>query len=186
MDWKSLLKEVAPTVAQFLGGPFAAMGMNLLSEALGVEQDEKKIGEMVASGDPHILLQLRQAEDRARQAMRELDIKEDQLHVDNTRSAREMAEDQGLKAQHRLATVFIGGYFLIFAGFVWALLEGVTIDPAFATLFSALLGIMTMAVKDIINFFYGSSIGSKEKTAAANKQVDQMLAALRAQESARG
>lgn len=171
-DWKDTLRELAPTVAGALGGPFAMTAVNIVAGLLGVEADEKKIGDMVASGDPEVLLKLRTAEQQFNRDLKRLEVEREQLQHANTDSARELGKSRGLKAQYALSSVFIAGYFVVFAGFIWALVEQTQIDQSFALLFATLLGVMTKAVADILNFWFGGSAGLKDSNEALERLVE--------------
>ena len=172
MSWKDTLKELAPTVAGALGGPFAMTAVKILADLLGVEADEKAIGDLVASGDPDVLLKLREGEQQFTLELERLGVERDRLQHANTDSARDMAKSQGLTAQHTLSGIFIAGYFLIFAGFIWALQQDAVMDQSFALVFATLLGAMTKAVADILNFWFGGSAGLKDANSALERLVD--------------
>lgn len=168
-NWKDLLKEVAPTVAGAIGGPFTMTAINILADLLGVEQDEKKIGDVVASGDPQVLYKLRQAENDFNLALKEAEVDRDRLMHENTADARDLGKSKGLKAHYVLSAVFIGGYFCIFGAFVYALAIGVAVDQSWGMLFAALIGVMTASVKDIMNFWFGGSAGLKDSNDAMER-----------------
>jgi len=74
-----------------------------------------------------------------------------------------MAMTQGIKPQVVMSAVYILGYF----GLLYAFVQGhVEVQEQFTSLFNGLLGVLSAAQIQIINFWFGSSFGSKEKTAA--------------------
>lgn len=159
---KSVVGSVAPTIATALGGPFAGVAMKFLAERLGVE-DTGKVEEFLAaaSENPGSLMELKRMEREFQQFMVEADIKLYELDVRDRESARDMASKQGLKSQQVLAAVYSVGYFGIFG----LILTGV-VDVEILNLgvVSALVGVLTAGQVQILNFFFGSSRGSKEKT----------------------
>lgn len=181
MNWRDTLRELAPTVAGALGGPFAMTAVSIVADLLGVEADEKQIGDLVASGDPEVLLKLRDAEQRFTVELERLGVERERLQHANTASARDLGKSRGLKAQYALSSVFIAGYFVVFAGFIWALVEQTEIDQSFALLFATLLGVMTKAVADILNFWFGGSAGLKDSNDALERLVNRAAGAGRGQ-----
>lgn len=165
MDWKDTLAKVAPTVAGALGGPLAGMAINVACEALGLsESTEDALQNAVAGGSPETLVKLKEANTQLKLELRKLDIKEEEIHQQDRDSARNLGIAKGVVVHARLSTAFVVGYFLIFSAVLFAVFHGVTIEDAMLALISALLGIMTAAVQQIMNFWFGSSSGSKQKT----------------------
>ena len=85
-------------VGAALGGPFGAVAGKMVAEALGVEGDPAKIESIIASGSPETLLKLKEADLKFREFMREAEIREDQLVVQDRMSARDMAKSLGSSA----------------------------------------------------------------------------------------
>lgn len=168
MSWKSLIGSIAPTIATALGGPLAGMATKALTSELfpGEEVPEKeldaRIDELVAT-DPEALARIKQIDADFKTKMKKLDIDLEGIHAGDRASARDMAEKTSLRPQIVLATVYNLGFILIiYAVFFSALnLVGVQKDIALY-----LLGILSAGLVQINNFFFGSSSGSKSKTAA--------------------
>ena len=95
--------------------------------------------------------------------MRKLDIDLEKVHADDRSSARQMATSRGVVPQLTLSVIYTVAY-----GFVlWFFLSGQVIVPLDQkTLFGSLLGVLTAAQIQIMNFWFGSSSGSKQKTDA--------------------
>ena len=87
MDWKSIVRTVAPTLATALGGPLAGAAVQALSVALLGRPDgtEQEVAEAVLVGGTDALLKVKQAEADFAVKMRELDIRD-------LASARELAK----------------------------------------------------------------------------------------------
>lgn len=159
---KEILATVAPTVGTALGGPLGGVAGTFLARALGVSSD-KDIEEALLSGSPEALAEARQAEAELAKFMRDMDVKEEQLRLADVKSARELGISRGIVPQIMLSVLFIAGYFLI----LWGLLRGyVTLPDSMRTEFSILLGVLTAAVPQILQFWFGSSKGSKDKDKA--------------------
>ena len=111
-DWKETLAAVAPTIATAIGGPFAGMADKMAADKLGIESSESALQEAVVSGNPDVMLQLKQVDADFKIKARELDIKEQQLNVENTKSARSLFAVNKWP-QITLSAIFIVGYFAV-------------------------------------------------------------------------
>lgn len=170
-DWKALVGSVAPTIATALGGPFAGMATKeLASRLLGKDNaTEEELQTALASATPETLAEVKRIDAEFKTKMKELGVDLERVHAGDRASARDLAKSTTLLPQAVLAGVFVLGFvvvmYAVFTGSVT--LEGSTQQAAFI-----LLGILSAGMTQILNFFFGSSAGSKEKTAhmAANKE----------------
>lgn len=158
-DWKSVVGTVAPTIATALGGPFAGMATKTIMEALGVSS-EAEIEKTLASASPDHLLALRNADNDFKVRMRELDIKEEDLEAKDRHSARGLFK-VNIWPQIILSVLFVSGYFVVLYfignGFI---VPSVDMKEAFILL----LGLLTREIPTIMQFWFGTSSGSKDKT----------------------
>lgn len=162
MDWIKTLATVAPTIATALGGPLAGVAVNVAAKALGVEPSEDALEASVTSGDPEILLKLKTAENDFVIKMEELGIERERLAAEDRASARGMAAKTTLRPQAILATVFVVGFVAV----LYAVFGGgdVALSDDLLKVGMYLLGILSAGLNQIMNFFFGSSAGSKQKT----------------------
>ncbi|MDP5210985.1 hypothetical protein [Microbulbifer sp. 2205BS26-8] len=168
MDWKAIVKSVAPTMGAALGGPVAGTAVKFLADHFLGDTDaqEQDIAELVLHASPEQLMELRSLDSQFKLKMRELDIDVYRLEVEDRKSARHMGIKGGLKAQMVLSFMFIGGYFAL----TFALFSGeITLTPAIEKTGTLMLGVITGAIPMILQFWFGSSQGSKEKTQAMVK-----------------
>jgi hypothetical protein len=156
-NWKQTLAAVAPTLAAAIGGPLAGAAVNVIGQALlGREgaYDEDMISQAVLGATPDQLLALKSADGDFRVQMKKLDIQDRD-------SARKLAIDTGILPQITLSSIYTVGYFWL----MFMLMSGdVKIPVDIQGLVTTLIGIMTAAQAQIMNFWFGSSSGSKEKT----------------------
>jgi len=152
------IKAVAPGLATALGGPLAGAAAGALVSALG--GDEKAAEAALLTQDPATLLALRKAEQDFAVRMRELDIEPERLAVQDRASARDMAKT-GMKPQMLIASAFVIGYFFTMGALLFGLVE---VDGIGAQILPVLVGALTAGLQQILNFFFGSTLGSKEKT----------------------
>lgn len=161
-NWKSLVRNLAPTIAAGLGGPLAGTATKFLADKLLGNPDAKEqdIEQYLVGATPADLAKLRELDNQFAIEMAQLDVDVFALEVDDRKSAREMAKTN-MVPQVILSGIFIGGYF----GILYVLFSGVIdVNPDQATLISTLLGVLTAGVTSIMQFWFGSSVGSKDKT----------------------
>jgi hypothetical protein len=165
MDWKSTLATVAPAIATALGGPLAGVAVSMAGKAIGLGDGatESDVEAAVLSGNPDVLVRLREVNTQFERDMKALDIDLERIHAGNQASAREMAKTNMLP-QIVLSFVFIGGYFGAMFALHGVLFQAQEINGQVATLFGALIGIFTRELSGIMAFWFGSSSGSKTKS----------------------
>ena len=155
-DWKETLAAVAPTLATALGSPLAGTAVAIIGRKLLGKDDatEEDIARALGSADPTELLKLKEADQQFKKDMKALDIQ-------NTQGARKLAIDTSIAPQVLLSIIYTGGYFWL----MFMLISGgVTIPTDIMPMVMTLLGVLTAGQAQIMNFWFGSSSGSKEKT----------------------
>jgi len=171
-DWKKTLATVAPALATALGGPMAGVAVAMAGRALGLgdNTDEASIAAAVASGDPNVLVKLKEVDASFKTEMKKLDVDLKKLDVDDRGSARELAKIKGLGPQTVLAGIFVCGFV-----YVLTILFGgeKTIQDNMMQPAMYVLGILSAGIIQIMNFFFGSSAGSKEKSTAMAGMIKQ-------------
>lgn len=160
--WKSILKTVAPILGTAIGGPFGGMAAKALIEGLGGDENttEEQMQEMIEKASPETLLKLKEVDNLFKVQMKELGIEEQQLHADDRKDARNMAINTTLVPQMIISVIFI----LAFSAIMYVTFTGMsTLQGQQATIANILLGILSAGVVQVMNFWFGSSSGSKEK-----------------------
>ncbi len=163
MDWKSLVKTIAPTIGTALLGPAGGIAVKYLGEKFLGKSDatEQDVAEAVLSASPEKLLDLKKMDADFKVRMRELDIDVFKLEVQDRQSARELAKIN-MWPQIILSVLYTVGYFVMLGLFMAGKINVVT---EFKAEFNIVLGVMTAAQVKIMDFWFGSSSGSKEKDA---------------------
>jgi len=166
-DWKSALSTVAPMIGTAIGGPFGGMAASAALNLLGIEpekgNEEVQLQEAMKAMTPEQAIQLKMAEKNWVATMRELDLKEADLHARDRDSARKLASTTSIVPQVSLSVIYTIGYFLVLHLFITG---DITIAAGIKAEFNMVLGVMTAAQVQIMNFWFGSSSGSKAKTEA--------------------
>ncbi len=156
-DWKKTLAAVAPILATALGGPFAGSAVNVIGKALLGRDGSfttEMISQAVISATPEQLQALNNADNDFKAKMKG-------LNVEDRKSARGFAINTTILPQVVLSVIYTIGYF----GLIYNLMTGEIVIPEdIIMMVMPLIGIMTGAQTQILNFWFGSSSGSKEKT----------------------
>ena len=155
MEW---LKTIAPTIATALGTPLAGMAVAAISKAIGCEPEEvqnvissgKLTAEQVAS------IQLAELELKKQAQSMGLDFAK--LTVEDRKSARDMQIATKSMLVPSLAIIIVSA----FIGVVIATLGGFAVVDS--VLAGTLIGYLSAKAEQVVNFYFGSSAGSKEKT----------------------
>jgi len=133
----------------------------LANEFLGDENaSEDDLAHAIINADPVKLLQLKQLDQTFQIEMRKLGIKESQLINQDRDSARQLFRVNKWP-QIILSAIFIVGYFIILGLLVSGKL---TISSEVKDTIILLIGLLTREVPTIMQFWFGSSSGSKGKT----------------------
>lgn len=169
MNWKKIVASVAPGIATALGGPLAGVAVGTLGKALLGDEaaGEDAVERAVLSANPEALAKIKQAELDFRAEMKRLDIDLEQLHQADRDSARKREIAVGGYANPILAGVVIAGFFIT-VGYV--LTGKAQVESALA---GALVGYVSAKAEQVISYYFGSSSGSKDKTAIMGRAFGQ-------------
>ena len=159
---KKLLGGLAPTIGTALGGPMGGVAMKFLADKF-TGGDTGKVEDFILGADPSQLKELKIADMEFQKEMKALDIDLERINADDRDSARDMAKSKGFAPQVVLSVVYTIGYFIVMYMFMTGQLD---VNPEHKTMFGGLLGILSTAQVQIMNFWFGSSAGSKAKTEA--------------------
>ena len=155
-----LLGQLAPSIATALGGPLAGVAVKTLSSALFVHEDgtEAQISEAMAVATPDQLAAIKKIDADFKVQMKSLDIDLERISAGDRDSARQMQRETKDWVPKVLAIVITLGFFGIL---IWMLLNGMPQTGTEALLM--MLGALGTAWTGVVNFYYGSSAGSKAK-----------------------
>ena len=158
---KRAIASVAPQLAHAIGGPLAGAAVAKISKAIfGVEDaNEDSLAEALANASPEHLLALRKADQEFAIALRETHLEEQRIDADDRANARNRQIAMNDWTPSALGALIIFGFFIVLGVMVARRL------PAGAeTEFSIMLGALATMTAAVVNYFFGSSAGSKEKT----------------------
>lgn len=182
-DWKDVVRKVAPTIGAALGGPFGGMATKIIADKfLGDENaTEDQVAAAVQTASPAQWLELKKADQQFAVQMRELDIKLEQGYMQDTDNARRAHAADG--RVFWLGVAILLTFAGTMGGILWVayelLTEGMKItDPGIIavvfTLLGTLLGYVATNAQQVVSYFFGSSKGSNDKTAALSQAVSSL------------
>lgn len=166
--FSDVLKAIAPTIATVLGGPLAGMAVSVIGDVMGVsDPTQEKIAEMFNSGKMtgDQIAQLRMAEQQLVAKLKELDIDLERIHAGDRDSARKMQAATQSRVPGALAIAVTLGFF----GILFGMMTGELRASGDTEALLIMLGALGAAFGAVINFYYGSSSGSQQKTALLAK-----------------
>ena len=151
--------KLAPKVVGALGGPFGGLAENVLESVLGMGSD--KVMEGIAAGDPEVFAKLKLAEIEMGHRMKEADITEQDLYLEDVQSARDMhkANKDWIPAILTFLAILLFGvmsYAILFA-------SGVITDENEKFVWYLLSTGNSLTIMGY-SFYLGSSRGSQRKT----------------------
>ena len=158
---KRAVARNAPKIAEAIGGPLAGSAIEALSRAIFGDEavDENQLSEAVENATPAQLLAIREAELAFRAELARIALDGKRIDAADRANARERQKAMGDWTSSVLGALIIGGFFIVLAAMIWRKL------PANAeTEFSIKLGALATMTAAVVNYFFGSSAGSREKT----------------------
>jgi len=161
--WKTILSTVAPILGTAIGGPFGGMATDFLLDAFGDDDEvntQEELEAKIAKASPETLLKLKQLNSDFQTKMKELGLKEKDLILKDIANARSMGINTTLVPQMIISVIFITAFAVI----LYTAFTGLTeMEETQKTIVNILLGILSAGVVQVMNFWFGSSSGSKEK-----------------------
>jgi hypothetical protein len=164
---KRAVAKTAPKIARELGGPLAGAAVEALSRAIfGKEAaTEDALAEAVESATADQLIALKRADHDFEIALRQAAVEEQKIDAGDRASARDRQAKMEDWTPSVLGALIIAGFFLTLGVMVARRLP----DGA-ETEFSIMLGALATMTAAVVNYFFGSSAGSREKTKLLSQQ----------------
>lgn len=166
MGWGSALKSVvlrvAPTIGTALGGPVGGMASKFLAEQLLGKPDatEAEIEEFILGASPEQMLELKKLDQAFEAQMRALDIDVVRIEMEDRKSARGLFATN-IWPQVILTAIFTAGYFV---ALIMLLRGTVAIPEETQGVVNVVVGVLTAGMSTILAFWFGSSLGSMQKS----------------------
>jgi hypothetical protein len=160
MNWIDTLKSLAPTVATALGGPLAGAAVSAIGGILGMSQPtQDSISKMFQDGQitPDHLAEIRKLELQYQDNEKERGFKYAELAYKDVDSARQMQ----IATKSSTPTILSYGVLIGGGAMMWSVLFGYA--HADSVLAGTLIGYAVSEMKAVLQYWFGSSQGSKEK-----------------------
>jgi hypothetical protein len=88
-DWIKTIAAFAPGLATAIGGPLAGLATTMATRALGLSDgDTEALQQAIVSGDPDVLIKLKQVEQDFQIQLKNLEVDLEKLSVSDRESAR--------------------------------------------------------------------------------------------------
>jgi hypothetical protein len=150
----NLLKGVAPGLATAVAGPMGGMAVKMIADKLGVAPNEQAVADHLSAHPEHMV------------KLQEIDLEKLKADHANTADARAMqvaAINSGDKFVARFVPILSAFWSIVATVYIFAV-TFMTIPVANQRFADTVLGFMlATVVATILNFFLGSSDGSKKK-----------------------
>lgn len=175
-DWKTLGTQIAqfglPLLGTALGGPAGGAAGTLIASVLGKDPDTLTQDDVLSAvGNPEIMAKLREIESNHEIRLQELILQGEQMHFQDVASARKREVDTTEATGKRDINLYILAWTVVvlFFALVATLMFidlGENTGPV-----NQLFGAIAVGFGTVLQYFFGSSKSSNEKTAllAANK-----------------
>jgi hypothetical protein len=158
---KKAVAKTAPKIAEQLGGPLAGAAISAIARAIFGSDgaSEEDLADALERPSADQLIALKRAENDFKLAIRSAALEEARVDAGDRASARERQSKMRDWTPSVLGALIIGGFFLTLAVMVARKLP-----PGAETEFSIMLGALATMTASVVNYFFGSSAGSREKT----------------------
>jgi hypothetical protein len=154
-----ILKTMAPGLATIVAGPAGGLAVKMIAEKFGVADTVEAVTNAIQS-DPDAAMKLR-----------EIDLKELEVHAKDRDSARnrETAIATNDKAPYinKVVTPFLALGVVGLSFVLFTILIFVDVKPEAKDILIYILGVLSAAVTQILSYYFGSSQGSKDKSEEA-------------------
>lgn len=170
MDWQKMLSTVAPWIgAAATGGVPALVGMAAVQvgNAFGtdVKGSVEAIAQAVGGASPDQLLALKQADNDFAEKMQALGFQNtqalEQIAANDRDSARRMHTSVRDLSTPIISYMVMGAFF----GVLYLILsQAIDVPASMRDVVMMMIGTLTAAFTQVLNFRFGTSAGSKDKT----------------------
>ena len=158
---KRVIASAAPTLAHALGGPLAGAAVEQISRAIfgNPHEDEEKLSATLAKASPEDWVALQIAEQNFTIALRQASVEERRIAAGDRSDARARQMQMKDWTPPVLGAAIVLGFFTVLGAMV-----AKKLPVGAETEFSIMLGALATMTAAVVNYFFGSSAGSKEKT----------------------
>lgn len=158
---KRIVRTVAPAIGTALAGPLGGTAVKYLADKFLGKPDasEAEVAEAIAGASPEQLIRLKELDNDFAKHMASLGVDLERIAQADRSSARELAKINNWP-HILLSAIYTAGYFWLLQLFCTGQVQ---VEQSMAALFASVVGVLTAAQIQIMNFWFGSSSGSKVK-----------------------
>lgn len=172
MDWKDIGKTIAgaaPLIGSVIGGPAGGAVGTLISKALGCEDKPEAIAEVIKA-DPEALLKLEALEKSHQVELERLLLEGEQARLADVQSARSREVEITKSTGKRDVNLYVLAWTVVvgFFGLMSLLCFKALPEDSNGVVFM-LFGALTTGFGEVLNYFFGSSKSSADKTAIISR-----------------
>lgn len=179
-DWRQVIGSVAPGLAAALGGPLAGAAVKVIADKVLGRPDatQEEVAEALSSGSitGDQLVALKVAEQSFKLELERIDQQREAASVEDTKSARQQTVDLAKEGSAIawgapvVSVMIVVGFFI--AVYMLFIMERVW-DERTANLLNVLFGALTVSFTSVVQYWMGSSAGSKRSGDAVRKIAEQ-------------
>jgi hypothetical protein len=164
MDFSSIIKTVAPLLGTAIGGPFGAMAVSAIGDALGISDKTQASVEAALSGaTPEQMLAIKNADQTFSLKMKELGYADVEKMAELNDVDRDSARKREMTVKDITPKLLALAVTLGFFG-VLAYIMVLSVPEASRDVLNIMLGSLGTAWISIISYYFGSSSSSDRKT----------------------
>ena len=172
MDWSKvagLVKTAAPLLGTCIGGPIGTLAggaVSLIASAFGVEDAESPEAMYEAiKADPQAIVKLKEIELNNKVELGKIALQIDQAYLADTQNARKAQTDREKATGKKDINLYVLAWTIV-AGFfsLTGVLTFVKLPTDSTGVVFLLFGALVAGFTQIVNYFFGSSKSSSDKT----------------------
>ena len=165
-DWRSILGGVAPAIATALGGPAAGNAVRALSQSLlgHPNGSEAEVAEVIAKATPEQLAMLKKLDQDFLGGLIDKATALEKIEADDRANARKREVDT-----HDLTTRILAYAITAMVATQMFLLAQHAIPNENRDAANQLIGVLYLALGNVLGYYFGSSSGSKAKDAVIGR-----------------
>lgn len=161
-DWRVILKEIAPTMAQSLNGPLAKSTILKLGEVLGIGDDatQDQVADAIRVITPEQIVELKKSNTEFEQQLSTLKIDLKRLNSHSTESIDDDEEGSNINSLAPKILTFgaVGIFFAVMLGtFALAFMPGLDIKNEVAYMLGGLQSASAVLVQNCYNYYFGNN-----------------------------
>jgi len=167
MTWKDVGKvvgKVAPVLGTVIGGPAGGAIGEVVSSLLGTENDPDKVVEALKT-NPDALVKLKEYEMQHIEKLRELQLENLKVYMQDIQNARQRQVEHEKATGKSDINLYVLAWTIVLGFFgLIAIMMFVSIPEASNNIIYMLFGTLAAGFGSVMQYFFGSSKGSSDKT----------------------